>query len=187
MLFLGALVLRNAESYVTYIRRTDAYSKLGWLVLPFSLLSLAVLFFSDGFIPSWQPVLGAPVPFSIPWSVALLVIFIGDALFVSYLVWRTHGSFSSPFSPILFLLPTLGILLRESPKRIVLYVTLIAALFTIILLYPSSNPYTREDREIRGRTLAYWIVSMLSFGLATGIGLLTRPGEHQAVVNSFGQ
>lgn len=141
-----------------------------WLIIGFALVSLGLLFFSDAFSATWQPILGLSFPGILTWSSALLVAILLDILLVSILVQATGGSWESIFTPVYFLLPVFAILLREAPDRLLLYFVLVSAAFTWTLRKRHEHALPPHRTE----TAAYWFVSIACFALATLIGFLTR-------------
>lgn len=135
-----------------------------------ALLTIGCLCFTDQLQPLWKPLFGeADIP-SLRWSTAIALTFTADLGLVTLLVIPTGGSAVSPFNPIFFVMPVLAIFLREPLVRVVGYVLLVVALFTITFFRP------RNGRESSGAVrFAYWFVSTSCFGLATLIGVITRP------------
>lgn len=137
-----------------------------------SLCTIGALLFSNEFANVWKPVIGASNFQGISWSWAIAIVFATDILWVAFMVVRTSGSISSPYTPVFFTLPPLAIFLREPLARVTLYLILIAAFFSVAL---SSAPHVDPARWKRSKRLAFWFVSLACFTLSTAIGYLTRP------------
>jgi hypothetical protein len=109
-----------------------------------ALVTIGLLVFSDEYSGTWRPLFGEALNAGVPWSAALLLVFLLDIGWVSILVVATGGSVISPFGSLFFLVPPLAIFLRESLGRIVLYLALVTVSFTI-------NFASRDERSrIRG-------------------------------------
>ena len=167
---IGASVLRRGEKDKPFYYGKPRFSALGWKILFFCLLTIGVLLMSDEFSKLWRPVFRDPVFPSIPWRVAILVMFIFDILCVTILVWNTGGSRDSAFSPLFFLLPTLAILLREPLIQLILYMVVTIISFTVLLVW--AEPIG-SSRDIPKHITAYWIVSITCFILTITVGYLT--------------
>ena len=168
-------VLWGAEEFVPFYRqqrRPGSVSYVAWIILAFALASLGVLVFSDAFSEIWRPILGLQTNSVIPWSFALFLALSLDIVWVAVLVRATGGSRNSVFTSAYFLVPIFAILLREPPKRLLVYFLAVSVAFTITLPQP---PAEQRLQRARGDTLAYWLLSIACFGIATMIGYLTRP------------
>lgn len=169
IMFVGGLIVRRSDMD-THLTRRPSLSYHAWLILALALISVGILGTSDVFSAVWAPLLQRPVGWFTSASTALLWVFLLDIIVLTVLVFATGGGQDSPFQPIYFLLPTLAIFLREPSGRVVTYLVLVAASFSISMLQPHS---VEEDEAYRWR-LAYWFVSLASLVLATSIGLMTR-------------
>ena len=141
------------------------------IILFLAILSIGFLMFSDPLYSTWAPLFGSNSIGGLKWSLSLLVVFILDISAVALLVWLTGGSMNSVFTPIYFMLPPMGIFLREPGQHILAYLLLTMTLF-------SSNfwsYYAPDWRWEEGRKVAFWLVSILCFLLATYTGYVTRP------------
>jgi len=141
------------------------------LVLCFSFITIAPIYFSEPYSGLWKHLFGDFGVQVMQSSEALRFAFAADIFAVFVLSWWTGGA-ASPFVPVFFVLPALAIFLRESFGRVIFYVILIAVLFTAGTFRESSL----EQRGASGRLLfAYWFVSIACFALATAVGYITRP------------
>ncbi len=165
ILSVAAFVLRREQEAKPFWEE-QLFDSMPWIVIAFSLITTGALFFSEPYSNLWRPLFGDFGVFSIQYSHALLVTFLVDIGAIFWLSSLTGGA-NSPFTPVFFILPALAIFLREGFGRVVLYVFLISAFFTWGLF--QDTPSTSKHR------LAYWIVSISSFVLATVVGYVTRP------------
>jgi hypothetical protein len=168
---IGAMILKSGDRYIPIFSKSPARN-FPWTILFFVLPTIGLLVFSDQLSEVWLPLFG-DISFSgVPWSIALLVMFIADILLVTYMVYNTGGSDNSPFNAVFFMLPALAIFLRESGTRIVVYLVLVGICFSFNL-YKCAIESKSVGFKLRRH--AYLVVSLLSFVLVTFIGYVTRP------------
>jgi len=176
IMFIGAAILHKEEEKATFFYGRPRFPQLVWKILAIALLTIGCLLFSDEFSKLWRPLLeDASIP-TLPWRLAVVVMFLSDIVLVTILVLYTGGSKDSPFGPLYFLLPTLAILLREPVERLVLYVSLTIISFSIMLYlnYAINRFAIKPDNNQAKRPTAYLTVSISCFILATFIGYVTR-------------
>jgi hypothetical protein len=177
ILFLGLTIIAYGES--AFRRRTRAPDFGLTIVLTFA--SLLTLFVVEDFARMWKPAFGHPSFSGLALNDAVSIVFVLDALCAAALVYRTRGAISSPFAAILFAIPSLAIFLRQPTPKVIAFTVLVGFLFTILIRVYDAG-------EVRGITLTneileegctgdlgFWVVSILTFGLTTLIGLITRP------------
>lgn len=171
IIFVGAFILHTQEENQPLHIGRSQFSRHVWKILAFALVTIGCLLFSDEFSKLWHPVFeGASIP-TLPWRLGVVVMFLSDIILVTILVSDTGGSKNSAFGPLYFLLPTLAILLREPLGRLVLYVSLTIISFSIMLyLNFAFSSHNRQSKQ----PIAYLVVSILCFLLATFIGWVTR-------------
>jgi len=165
ILSIAAFILRREQEAKPFWEE-QLFDSLPWIVLAFTLFTTGLLFFSEPYSSLWKPLFGDVGVLSIRYSLALLLTFLVDVGAIFWLSSLTGGAYS-PFTPVFFILPALAIFLREGFGHVVLYVVLICAFFTWGL-FQETPPASRHR-------LAYWIVSIGSFVLATVVGYVTRP------------
>ncbi len=171
IIFVGAVILHKQEESEPFHIGRSQFSRHVWKILAFALITIGCLLFSDEFSKLWRPLLeDASIP-TLPWRLAVVVMFLFDILLVTFLVLNTGGSKESAFGPLYFLLPTLAILLREPLGRLVLYVSLTIISFSIMLYL--NFPLSLDNKQSKQPT-AYLVVSILCFVLAIFIGWVTR-------------
>ena len=148
------------------------------------LLTILMIVMSEDLYAQWSPILGDVSLPTIPTSGAFLAVFVLDLVFVSTLIYRTGGSKSSPFTSLLFLLPTLAIFLREPAPRFLAYSVAVGAIYVLMLKFgsfastfiPEGNDYqttAQTDEQAHDWATAWTNISCLV--LATLIGYITRP------------
>lgn len=120
-------------------------------------------------------------------NTTFVILFVTDLLLTFRLIYVTGGSKSSPFTALLFLLPTVAIFLREPPVRFLTYAILAAALYCFGLLV--DRAYTKKVDILRGEigggppdfsivrtdTPAHAIVSLGCLAIGIMTGYVTRP------------
>lgn len=157
-------------------------------VLVLSLVTVSCVIFSDDLYKLSAPMFGDLVPISgISRGTTFAVLFVADLVVVFRLIHVTGGSKSSPFTTLLFLIPTLAIFLREPPSRFLIY-GLVAGflyLFGLVVerrgrheIYIGSSRSQSVNEEyalIKTDTPAHAMINMgcLLIGLVTGY--VTRP------------
>ncbi|MBP7620062.1 MAG: hypothetical protein KA745_03750 [Gemmatimonadales bacterium] len=166
---LGSLVLRSGDSYGLF-RDPDDSTKFFPLTLCLAVPALALIILTEEFAVVAQPMFAGSImsvgtlASVMPWMFAI------DTAWLALLVRMSGGSWQSPFAPLLLLLPTLAIFLRESVARVALYAIVAAFLLTLLL----AERLTKACPGGHRRTMAYWVVATLSLVLTTFIGLITR-------------
>jgi uncharacterized membrane protein YhdT len=169
---IGARILKHGGWHVPFYYKSPDPGGFSWTILFFALPSIGLLVFSDQLSEVWLPLFG-DISFSgVPWSIALLVMFIADILLVAYMVYNTGGSDNSPFNAVFFMLPALAIFLRESGIRIVVYLVLVGIGFSFNLYKCAIESKSVGSER---RRYAHLVVSLLTFMLVTLIGYATRP------------
>lgn len=147
----------------------------GWAILVCFLSTTIFLVFTAELSNLWKPLFPGTSFQGIPLATALALTFIVDAVLVMFLVAATGGSYSSPFTPVYFLLPVLAIFLREPAGKVLFYTMLVSVLFSINMAAGAHVIGPGGEYGTKRRQLAYWFVSIASFFLATWIGLITAP------------
>lgn len=156
--------------------------------LVLSLITVACIVVSEELYTFSAPVFGdLAFPKGLPRSWTYLILFLADLFVVFQLIQTTGGSKTSPFTVILFLLPTIAIFLREPPGRFLLYAVVAAALYILGLML--SRPHDTFIDILRGEsggpqmdysilrtdTPAHAIVNLGCLAIATLTGYITRP------------
>jgi hypothetical protein len=151
-------------------RGEPVHGEYSWLILILLLVSVATLVFTHSLSTFWVGLFQNTNFSGLADRTATLIVFLIDIVITTLLVANTGGSVDSPFQPIFFLIPTLALLLFETPFRVVVYAALVGVSFTFLLV--QSEPLHEAQR--RGAKVAYGVVSLGSLALAVLIGLLTR-------------
>ncbi|EGK72487.1 hypothetical protein METUNv1_01252 [Methyloversatilis universalis FAM5] len=148
------------------------------------LLTIIVIVMGEDLYAQWSPVLGNVALPSIPREGAFVAVFVLDIIFVTVLIFRTGGAKMSPFTSILFLLPTLAIFLREPAWRFLLYSFFVGIIYVSMLkvgsftssFVPSSDLFStrKRDDEVTHDWATRW-ANMACLALATLIGYITQP------------
>jgi len=152
--------------------RADSYAVNKSLLIAITLLlgvTMFLLLFSEG-NREWRDALKVGDWMLIPATSAIKWTMIADAVFMSYLTLSTMPTPSNPFTPILFLLAPLSIFLELDLGALLWVVGIIILNFSLICLAMDGDSFQRISR---GR-FAYWIVTVLCFGVATYVGVVTR-------------
>lgn len=174
---LGTWLL-GGRSYRRIIRLTIKHDPLKIYVMRFptviiatTILSLGILVSSDEFVNAWKPLLGK-LTFSTGLATvnATSVMFYIDIFVVAYFVWKTEGTRKSPFGPLLFMLPTLAIFLRQPLPQIFTYMVLVLLFFTVLMFCRPLSDSLELDRAI---AQSFWAVSFLCFVLTSFLAVLT--------------
>ena len=148
------------------------------------LLTIIVIVMGEDLYAQWSPVLGDVALPSIPREGAFVAVFVLDIIFVTVLIFRTGGAKMSPFTSILFLLPTLAIFLREPAWRFLLYSFLVGAIYVSMLKVGSfTSSFVLGDDPLSVRKQADEVThdwatrwtNIACLALATLIGYITQP------------
>jgi hypothetical protein len=169
--FNGKLTTRGSHSTLVF-----------WL-----LLTIVVIVMGEDLYAQWSPVLGDVELPSIPREAAFVAVFILDIIFVTILILRTGGAKASPFTSILFLLPTLAIFLREPAGRFLAYSIGVGLIYVSMLKVsysatgrlgnhpPSARiPADGQADEVTHDWATRW-TNIACLALATLIGYITQP------------
>ncbi len=138
----------------------------------FALFTVACLIFSDDILGSAKPLFPGIDVGGIPRTAAIPIVLGLDLLGAAWLTAKSGGSQFSPFAPLLFLFPTVSILLREPPRHFLLYAVGAACLF--VLTATDTRRYSAFSNET-GAKRAFLIVSLGCLGLTTLVGFVTLP------------
>jgi hypothetical protein len=170
ILFAGAGILTGASPKTAWWKGERVYPSVWWELLVLLLVTAGVLVLTTTMSSSWGGLFRGTSFFGLSDETALLIVFLSDIVVVTRLVYLTGGSVGSPFQPLFFFIPTIALLLRESPFRVVGYSAVLSVCF-IVLLYRAVPPPSEKP----GRTKqAYGFVSIACLFLTMLIGLLTR-------------
>ena len=170
IMFVGSLIMRRNEMDEHLYSGVRSYSTLAWWILGYALVSMLILVASDAFASLWAPVFGA-TPILLDRATATLLVILANSIFSSYLVAKTGGVRSSPFLSLLFLQPTLAVLLREPRGRIILYFVSVLCLFTVLMIRMNDE----EDKSEWRLRMAYWVVSVCCLVLTGLVAIITLP------------
>lgn len=146
----------------------------GYISLIFlAIVSIVVVAFINEFYPIWSPILGEDIKLpTLKRNSAFFIAFLSDIIVIWTLIIKTGGSSNSPFTPILFLIPTLSIFLRQSPSLFISYAVIIFWLYLI-----SDKKYNRNLEFSGGSAskVAHKFVNFACLSLGLIIGFITRP------------
>lgn len=138
----------------------------------------------DDFYSTWGPILGNLALPTIPRDYSFFAVFALDIVFVTVLIFRTGGTKRSPFTSVLFLLPSLAIFLREPVLRFLFYSIVVGCVYVVLLRKTAQasqagfdrskyDAPSRSDELIDDRATVWTNITCL--GLATLIGYITQP------------
>ena len=169
----------------SYSARKQANESHGSLVV-WILLTLVLILMGEDIYIIWSPILGhvsTMLP-TVARNYSFLAVFVIDIVFVTNLVLRTGGTKRSPFTSVLFLLPSLAIFLREPVGRFLFYSAIVGIVYVALLrtaITTASADFDRSDFDgpskiddaVDDRATMWTNVSCLA--LATLIGFITQP------------
>ena len=163
-------------------------SNCDFAALILAIITVACMVASDELYRAWSPFMG-DLAFAggVSRSVTFLVLFTTDLMVAFWLITRTGGSKRSPFTTLLFTIPSLAIFLREPPSRFLTYLA-VAAMFYLLGLLASRNRLDGID-VLRGGddppgmpyamkladTPAHVTVNLGCLFIAAVTGYITRP------------
>lgn len=145
------------------------------LIVILAILSIMSIVMTKEFYAVWSPIMGDFQLPTINRDFGFLTVFILDIVVTSILIFLTGGVRSSPFTAILFMLPTLAIFLREPPVRFVSYSILVGLIYFFSSKFTSTvvNPTwgVEVDKELASNR---W-VNITCLIMSTVVGFITRP------------
>lgn len=144
------------------------------LGLVLAIFTISILGISEDYYKIWGAMMGDLQLPTIGRSTAMMCVFIFDILTTFILIALTGGTRASPFTAVLFLIPSLAIFLRESPIKFLSY-TVIVGLYYWLTCRASYSDSTRLSYGIDDGVAAHRIVNIGCLILATLTGYITRP------------
>lgn len=176
MLTITVFIMQSGESRLPRFpeRPVPNVRHLAFLILGFTLFSFAILLASEEVIAVFGRLFeghGLPIG-NFKARSALSIVFSLDILLFGILIYQTGGSKDSPFTPVLFMLPSLAIFLRESPERFVLYAVFTGLVFLLLLIPRFSRQAPDENPHYR---YSFAFVAIACLALSLFIGYITRP------------
>lgn len=161
--------------------RASYRSLVVWL-----LMALVLLIMGEDLYATWGEILGPVALPTVPRDYTFFAVFVLDIVFVTLLVLRTGGTRNSPFTSVLFLLPTLAIFLREPAWRFLLYAAIVGAVYAVLLRVSvgrSTADFDRSQYDAPSKAdqgyddwATMW-TNLSCLALATLIGYITRPAN----------
>jgi hypothetical protein len=167
IVLLGSIYRPINQIEYSWQRKSSPNGPIYGFLAGTAIISLLILGLTDAFTALWLPIMRDVQFVGIPWGKTILCVWILDILLLGKLVNFTGGSLTSPFTSLFFVFPTIAIFLHESGLRLILYTTLVVILFSFSFL--------KSKEENPTSKLSFWIVSVSSFILTTGMGYFTRP------------
>ena len=146
-------------------------SSLLYLIV-FSFILIGPILATTPLAATWTPVYGASIEGVLSIHGTRLLTFLVDIFLVSIIIGKTGGWKASPFTALVFNIPAIAILLKDSAFNVTLYVVVIALAFGGFLAY--SRHIGRNLNERPEDDAALWVVTILSLVLTTAIGVFTR-------------
>jgi hypothetical protein len=137
----------------------------------FAITSLVCLVFSEDIWSSSKLIFGGIELPTFSRNLVFLLVFASDLIMTAIIIFFTGGSQESPFSTIIFLIPTLGIFLRESPQRFFGYALGAAALFLIT----RNDSFAEVIKQNPKRRSVFFLTCFGSLLLSMIVGYSTRP------------
>lgn len=170
----SAMCNRLYEQWTPSYRRAGR-AVYGSFILFVGLFTIGALVFSATFSKDWAPIVGNIVPLSYSSPHAIAFVFVVDTITVMVLTVSTGGAFRSPFTALFFLIPTLALLLRQSPHAVIWYTALVTVCF--IAAAAHGHFHTHGERlsyeDERAAVMAFAFVSIAAFWLAVYVGITT--------------
>ena len=173
---LVAIALSSYRSQKLVTQETDVLRGVGQSgskylsqgpVLAVAIIGFATLMVSTELYAIWSPIFQGVGINTIGALRAIGAVFVLDFLLMAWLISQTGGSSTSPFVASLFTLPALAIFLRLPPLMFILFTTLAASIY-IILLAPIFEKRARGSFPVAFMNLACLALSIFT-------GYITRP------------
>jgi hypothetical protein len=181
LLFISFVTLwLLSKSYTARAAARNSYSSLVlWL-----LLTLVAILMGEDLYATWGPILGRLHLPNIPRDNAFFFVFFLDIIFITVLILRTGGTKLSPFSSLLFLLPSLAIFLREPVGRFLVYSITVGIVYVTLLrktVRMAQDDFDRSEYDAPSKSDALvddratmW-TNITCLALVTLIGYITQP------------
>jgi hypothetical protein len=144
------------------------------LGLILAILTISILGLSEDYYRIWGAMMGDLQLPTIGRSAAMLCVFLSDIVVTIILISLTGGTRASPFTSVLFLIPSLAIFLRESPAKFLTYAAIVGAYYWLSCR-ASYTDSTRLSYGIDDGVAAHRVVNIGCLILATLTGYITRP------------
>lgn len=142
-------------------------------VLFVALASFALLLISDEFYSVWSPIFHGVGINTVSAGKAIGFAFVLDMLLIGYLMIKTGGSRSSPFTSALFTLPAIAIFLRLPPSQFLLFTFVAAVIYLALLLQSTSDFFGLKCEQQSQSASAFINIACLLLSIFTGY--ITRP------------
>ncbi|MFZ6731194.1 hypothetical protein ACO0LG_04640 [Undibacterium sp. Ji42W] len=175
--FLLIIIFLGISGY-----REDRHSQEGSIKAPafglglvLAILTIFIIGISEEFYKVWGALMGDLSVPTINQSLAMMFVFLLDITITIFLIVLTGGTRSSPFTSVLFLIPSLAIFLRESPSKFLSYTAIIGVFYWLTCRANYRDP-TRLSYGIDDELAPYRTVNIGCLILGTVIGYITRPG-----------
>lgn len=144
----------------------------GWIISVL-LISLAIIFVCEDFSQVWEPLFAGTSIFKIPTIAAINIVFAIDIALVAFLIRFTGGSYHSPFSQVLFLIPSLSIFLRLPATVFLAHAAIVGAIYLWFLRKKyERHTLVSDDRYIKR---AIGVMSISCLAIAILVGYITKP------------
>ncbi len=132
-----------------------------------TLVSFTLLLLTDDLYGIWSPLFHGVGISTFTSSTAILLVYLLNLWAVGYLMFKTGGSRSSPFTSVLFTVPALAIFLRMPPWAF-MTIAVFSGLIYLVLLAPHLSRTQPSQAPAAFLNIACLVLAMLT-------GYVTRP------------
>lgn len=132
-----------------------------------TLVSFTLLLLTDDLYGIWSPLFQGVGISTFTSSTAILLVYLLNLWAVGYLMFKTGGSRSSPFTSVLFTIPALAIFLRMPPWAF-MTIAVFSGLIYLVLLAPQLSRAQSSQAPTAFLNIACLVLAMLT-------GYVTRP------------
>lgn len=145
-----------------------------YVVIIFAILSIVFVALTVDYYPIWSPILGDLSLPTIERRNAFSFVFGMDLVVMAILISNTGGSNNSPFTSMLFLIPSLAIFLREPPVIFISY-SIVAFLIFFFTFSERKRRLMSNNEDNPMSVFSHKFVTGACLALGVAIGYITRP------------
>ncbi len=139
-----------------------------------AIMTILIIGLSQDYFEVWGAMMGDLNVPTINGSIAMTMVFVLDIVVTITLILMTGGTRESPFTSMLFLIPSLAIFLRESPAKFLTYTVVVGVYYWLTCRATYSGLHSLSfDRT--DDLAAHRAVNIGCLILATVTGYITRP------------
>lgn len=138
-----------------------------------SIATILIIAFSESYFAFWSPIAGSASAPTLSMRTSLFLTFTLDIVFLAWLIGKTGGAKSSPFTSALFMIPALSVFLHDRVSSFVFYSSAVAAIYWYSSSHNHGSQLTLDGND--PALPAHRFVNLSCLALLTAIGIITAP------------